>query len=86
MKNSRDTRRFETNLGRTPIKRRRGAGDPMREFDQLPEPLRAWLRQASLPWSPRSCRRLWSQYRKAGLSTEETLGRLSAAESRLLTK
>ena len=26
----------------------------MRDFDQLPPVLRGWLRQAALPWRPRS--------------------------------
>lgn len=32
--------------------RRRRRSDPMRDFDALPPPLRNWMRQAALAWSP----------------------------------
>lgn len=35
--------------------------DPMREFDALPPPLRHWLSEALLPWSPRSVRKMWAR-------------------------
>ena len=34
-------------------------------YDRLPARLRAWVRQAQLPWSPQSCQRIWSAARKA---------------------
>lgn len=64
---------------------RRRAGDPMREFDALPPPLRAWLRQAALPWSPKSALRIWRQARREG-GTEEALRRLAAVEAGTLAR
>ncbi|PJE31450.1 hypothetical protein SAMN06297129_1641 [Pseudooceanicola antarcticus] len=48
-----------TNLGQTGLRRRRCRGNPMADYDRLPPELRAWLRQAALPWSVRSARRAW---------------------------
>ncbi|WP_434289869.1 DUF6525 family protein [Celeribacter sp. SCSIO 80788] len=48
-----------TNLN-TSLRKRRRSTDPMQEFDRLPRPLRQWLSQAALPWSPRSVRKLWA--------------------------
>ncbi len=31
----------------------------MAAYDRLPSDLREWLRQAALPWSPRSALRVW---------------------------
>lgn len=39
--------------------RGRPRANPMAEFDALPPPLRRWLAEASLPWSPRSVRKIW---------------------------
>ncbi|TFL20156.1 DUF6525 family protein [Jannaschia formosa] len=33
--------------------------DNMAAYDALPAPLRAWLAEARLPWSPASARRAW---------------------------
>ncbi len=33
--------------------------DPLAEFDALPAPLRQWLAEAAMPWSPRSALRIW---------------------------
>lgn len=49
------------NLGRTGLRRRRGAGAPMADYDRLPPDLRAWLAQAVLPWSPRSVARAFGR-------------------------
>ncbi|WP_090062484.1 DUF6525 family protein [Celeribacter neptunius] len=67
------------------LKRRRRAGDPMREFDCLPRPLRRWLSQAALPWSPRSARRLWLSALKDHDGCEKrALAHLSSVEARRL--
>ncbi|WP_338048670.1 DUF6525 family protein [Phaeobacter porticola] len=58
----------------------------MTEFDRLPAPVRQWLSQAALPWSPASARRIWSKSRAKGLSDEEALRSLSRAESRTLAR
>lgn len=74
------------NLGATTLKRRRRAVDPMRSFDALPAPLRHWLAQASLPWSPASCQRIWDKSRRKGLETQDVLALLSRAEQAALTR
>lgn len=55
-------------------------------FDALPGPLRRWLAQASLPWSPSSCRRIWQSARSRGESAEAVLARLDRAEARPLAR
>ena len=72
------------NLGDTGLRRRRRAVDPMQEFDRLPQPLRAWLAQAALPWSPTSARRLWVRAIGKGHSVDETLAMIAAIEARRL--
>jgi hypothetical protein len=74
------------NLGATTLKRRRRSGDPMRAFDALPMPLRRWLAEAALPWSPASCRRVWEKARRKSLSMQDTLRLLSRAEFNTLAR
>ncbi len=58
----------------------------MQAYDALPAPLRQWLGQAALPWSPVSARRLWQRAHAQGLSVEQTLASLSQAEARTLAR
>ncbi|MEW2918490.1 DUF6525 family protein [Ruegeria sp. ANG10] len=74
------------NLGQCSLRRKRRSSDPMDAFDGLPAPLRQWLSEAALPWSPVSARRIWSKSRAKGLSSEETLMSLSRAEARTLAR
>ena len=74
------------NLGQSALRRKRRAGNPMDLYDTLPAPLRQWLSQAALPWSPASARRIWSTSRAQGLSAEEALQALSRAEEKTLQK
>ena len=74
------------NLGQTSPRARRRAADPMQAYDALPAPLRHWLGQAALPWSPASARRLWHKARASGLSVEDALSQLSRAEARTLVR
>nr|WP_299859700.1 DUF6525 family protein [uncultured Roseobacter sp.] len=74
------------NLGQSSLRRHRRARDPMAAFDGLPAPLRQWLSQAALPWSPTSAQRIWSRSRSKGLSLEDTLVSLSRAEARMLAR
>lgn len=78
--------RIGRNLGESSLRRRRRAGEPMAAFDGLPPPLRRWLSEAALPWSPASVRRIWSRSRARGLSPEEILLSLSRAEARTLAR
>lgn len=74
------------NLGETSLRRRRRSNDPMRDFDALPPEVRRWLAGAILPWSPRSCRRIWQPSRAKGESTEGMLARLDRAEQKTLAR
>lgn len=74
------------NLGQSSLRRKRRFGDPMAVFDSLPAPLRQWLSQAALPWSPASARRIWSKSRSKGFTVEETLMSLTQAEARTLAR
>jgi len=58
----------------------------MRSYDALPAPLRLWLSDAALPWSPTSARRLWKRARAKGLSTQDALQTLSRAEANTLAR
>lgn len=74
------------NLGETRLARRRARRDPMRAFDDLPAPLRRWLAEAALPWSPASCRRILQRARERGEPMEAILARLDRAEALTLSK
>ena len=74
------------NLGDTSLRQRRRSGDPMRSYDALPAPLRRWLSQAALPWSPRSARKIWTRARATGLSDDEALALLHRAEAKTLSR
>ena len=58
----------------------------MATYDGLPTPLRKWLSEAALPWSPASARRIWLKSKAKGLTPEETLLSLSQAEARTLAR
>ena len=73
--------RYNQNL-RSPRKTRR-QGDPMQAFDALPAPLRAWLRDASLPWSAKSALAIWRKASQSG-DPDSAVQRLAQAEARML--
>ena len=74
------------NLGQTALKRRRRRADPMRDYDALPPVLRHWIAHAAMPWSPRSCLRVWRAARAKGATEVEALDRLTRAEAALLAR
>ena len=74
------------NTGQSSLRRKRRGGDVMRAYDALPGPLRRWLSEARLPWSPQSVRRIWVRSIKAGKSPEEALQRLDDLERRNLQR
>ena len=74
------------NLGHTSLRTRRRSGDPMYDFDRLPKPLRGWLNEAILPWSPVSVRRVWLKSIKEGLTNQEVLKSLKMAEVKALKR
>lgn len=74
------------NLGATSLRRKRRSTDPMQGYDALPEPLRNWLSQAALPWSPTSAQRIWKRVQANGQSVQDALSALSYAEARTLAR
>ena len=74
------------NHGQSGLRRKPRKGDPMEAFDGLPAPVRQWIAQAALPWSPASVRRIWSKSRAKGLSDDEALLKLTQAEARTLAR
>ncbi|MFK7835897.1 MAG: DUF6525 family protein [Sulfitobacter sp.] len=74
------------NLGATSLRRKRRPGDPMQSYDALPEPLRNWLSQAALPWSPTSAQRIWKRALAKGQSAQDALRALSRAEAQTLAR
>ena len=74
------------NLGSTTLKKRRRAADPMTTYDTLPQPLRSWLAEAMLPWSPKSCKRIWDKVRSNGLSIDDAIVALTEAERKTLSR
>jgi hypothetical protein len=74
------------NLGSTSLRRRRRPGDPMKAYDTLPKPLRHWLSEAALPWSPRSVRRIWVRSIAKGQAPEDVLHHLTELEHRTLAR
>ncbi|WP_328586839.1 DUF6525 family protein [Tranquillimonas rosea] len=58
----------------------------MRDYDRLPPPLRAWLAQAALPWSPASCRRIWRKARAGGTPPGDIIAMLDRAERKTLDR
>ncbi|MFW2545148.1 DUF6525 family protein [Primorskyibacter sp. 2E107] len=75
-----------SNIGATRLRRRRRSEDPMRAYDRLPAPLRAWLSQAVLPWSPASCLHIWRRAHAEGASLESIIERLERAERQTLSR
>lgn len=77
---------YRSNLGSTPLKRRRRTQNPMRRYDALPAPLRHWLAQAALPWSPTSCAQIWHSTLRKGGTEQDALDRLTRAEQKTLAR
>lgn len=74
------------NLGATTLTRRTRSTDPMSAYDALPQPLRQWLADAALPWSPVSCKRIWNKARREGLSVDEARARMISVERKTLAR
>ncbi|MEP2891846.1 DUF6525 family protein [Tateyamaria sp.] len=74
------------NLGQTSLRRRRRPVDPMHAYDSLPTPLRQWLSQAALPWSPASAGKIWTRAQAKGLSADDALALLSRSEAQTLAR
>lgn len=75
-----------TNRGATSLRTIRRNEDPMQAFDALPAPVRSWLSQASLPWSPASCRKILRKARTRGEGLDDVLARLDRAQKNTLAR
>lgn len=75
-----------TNRGATSLRTRRRNEDPMQAFDALPAPVRSWLSQAALPWSPASCRKILRKARTRGEGLDDVLARLDRAQQNTLAR
>ncbi len=74
------------NLGETSLRRRRRSVDPMHAYDSLPTPLRQWLSEAVLPWSPISARKIWMRAQAKGLNIDDALDLLCRSEAQTLAR
>ncbi len=74
------------NRGATRLKLRRRSTDPMRDYDALLQPLRHWVAQAALPWSPASCLAIWRRTLTTGGGPAEAITRLNRAEAAMLAR
>ena len=74
------------NLGQTKLKKKRTKGDPMHEFDRLPPFLRSWVRDAVMPWSPTSVKRLYLKALKNTGNCSSALAELDKIQGKRLSK
>ena len=74
------------NLGNTYFTKKTLKGDRMEEFDRLPPYLRRWLREAHLPWSPTSVKRVYFKALKTNGDYSTALAKLDLMQSDQLTK
>jgi len=74
------------NLGHTKLKKKRTKGDPMHEFDRLPPLLRRWVRDAVMPWSPTSVRRVYLKALKNNGNCNSALEELNKIQGKRLSK
>lgn len=76
----------KSNLGTTGLPKRRRTGNPMQTYDTLPAPVRSWLSEAALPWSPASCKRILRRAQARGESLDAVLLRLERAQQTTLAR
>lgn len=62
------------------------SGETMRGHDRLPPALRQWRAAAALPWSVKSCLRLWQGALRETGSEAAALERLNRAEAATLRR
>ncbi|MEM6589753.1 MAG: DUF6525 family protein [Pseudomonadota bacterium] len=79
-------RKKRANAGQTSLKRKPRATDPMREFDGLPQELRAWVARADLPWRPGSVRRSFERALSETGDIVRALEELDRLQERLIAK
>ena len=77
---------MKRNLGNTYFTKKTLKGDRMEEFDRLPPYLRRWLREAHLPWSPTSVKRVYFKALKTNDDYSTALAKRDLMQSDQLTK
>lgn len=77
---------MKRNLGNTYFTKKTLKGDRMEEFDRLPPYLRRWVREAHLPWSPTSVKRVYFKALKTNGDYSTALAKLDLMQSDQLTK
>jgi hypothetical protein len=77
---------MKRNLGNTYFTKKTLKGDRMEEFDRLPPYLRRWLREAHLPWSPTSVKRVYFKALKTTGDYSTALAKLDLMQSDQLTE
>ena len=80
------TYKARANRGTTSLKRKPRREDPMREYDGLPQELRAWVATADLPWRPKSVRRSFERALAETGDVHEALRELDRLQERLIAK
>lgn len=74
------------NRGRTSLKTKRRAENPMQEFDRLPAELRSWLSSAALPWRARSVRVAFDRALSRTGNPVSALRELDGLQARLIAR
>ena len=77
---------IKRNLGNTHLNKKTLKVGRMEEFDRLPPYLRRWLREAHLPWSPTSVKRVYFKALKTNGDYSTALAKLDLMQSDQLTK
>jgi hypothetical protein len=58
----------------------------MQAYDALPQPLRQWLAGAVLPWSAKSCKRIWTKALRDGQDIDQIISTLTRVEQKALNQ
>ena len=77
---------MKNNLGKTKLSMRHRRSDSLKDFDRLPRQLREWLRNAILPWSPKSVRRVYYKAFSNTGNIDTALAELERIQKRQLAK
>lgn len=65
----------------------RSGENPLADYDALPAPLRQWLAEAAMPWSPRSALRIWQRVlRRSGGDVARAQAEMSRIEAERLAE
>jgi len=74
------------NRGKTSLKCKRRAANPMSDYDRLPAELRIWVAQADLPWRPKSVLRSYQRAFAEMGDAKKALEELDRLQHRLVSK